>query len=74
MKKVPSIPLWGWVIEGLIRVLPISITLWDRFSIRKRHFVHNPVTSPEDFGGRSFAKSINEILLYSGLPRGKNAF
>ena len=32
------------MIETLIRVLPIEVNAWDRFSIRQRHFIHDPVT------------------------------
>ena len=71
MKRVPSIPLWSWIIELLVNILPIQMTDWDRFSIRQRHFTHEPATTPEDLGGESHAKSLNEILLNSGLPKGK---
>ena len=69
MKKTPSLPLWGWLIEILIRVLPIKINAWDRFSIKQRHFVHSPITSPETFGGESYAKTLQEVLHVSGLDR-----
>ncbi|KGG15405.1 MULTISPECIES: NAD-dependent epimerase/dehydratase family protein [unclassified Prochlorococcus] len=73
-KRVFSFPLWAWLIELLVGVLPLKITSWDRFSIKQRHFIHEPVTSPEDFGGKSFAKSLDEILMHSGLPKEKNRF
>ncbi len=69
MRKVPQIPLWTWFIELLIILLPIQITNWDRFSLRQRHFIHEPVTSPETFGGISYAKDLNEILHISGLTK-----
>ncbi len=73
-KRILSIPLWTWLIEGLLNVLPIKISSWDRLIIKQRHFIHEPVTSPEDFGGNSFAKSLNEILLHSGLPKSKKTY
>ena len=72
MRKTPGLPLWNWLILVLIKILPIKVNQWDLFSIRKRHFTHDPCTSPETFGGTSHAKTLNEILLDSGIPRGKN--
>ncbi len=69
MKRTPSIPLWGWLVEILIKVLPIKINAWDRFSIRQRHFIHSPITSPETFGGRSYAMTLQEVLHVSGLKK-----
>ncbi len=63
--------MWGWLIEALVTILPIKISNWDRLSIKQRHFTHEPVTSPEDFDGDSFAKTLNEILIRSGLPKVK---
>ena len=48
--------LWPWLIETLIRVLPIDVNAWDRFSIRQRHFIHDPASTPERFGGSSHAR------------------
>ena len=64
----PGIPLWPWLIETLIRVLPIEVNAWDRFSIRQRHFVHEPVSQPERFGGVSHAGTFETVLSDSGLP------
>ena len=70
--RSPGIPLWGWLIEGLIRILPIEINEWDRFSIHQRHFIHDPVTQPERFAGRSHGPDLETVLMDSGLPhRGK---
>ncbi len=71
IRRVPQIPLWGWLIDVLVKILPIKISNWDMISIKQRHFTHEPVTSPEDFGGKSYAKSLNEILNTSGLPKVK---
>ncbi len=73
LKKTPQIPLWGWLIEALIKVLPIQISDWDRFSISQRHFVHDPITPPEKMGGTSHARTLEQILANSGLPRGINS-
>ena len=69
MSRVPQIPLWTWLIELLTVLLPIQITNWDRFSLRQKHFIHEPVTSPETFGGISHAKTINQVLHNSGLTK-----
>tara|TARA_B100002051_G_C16740337_1_gene643868 strand:+ start:3072 stop:4082 length:1011 start_codon:yes stop_codon:yes gene_type:complete len=72
VRRTPGIPLWPWLIEFLIRILPIDINEWDRFSIRQRHFIHEPASPPERFGSTSHAASLEEVLADSGLPqRGK---
>ncbi len=71
LRNVPSIPLWGWLIKVLVKILPIKISSWDNFIIKQRDFIHEPVTSPEDFGSKSSAKTLNEVLLLSGLPKAK---
>ncbi len=69
MRKVPQIPLWTWLVELLTIILPIQITNWDRFSLRQRHFIHDPITFPEKFGGKSYAKTLNQVLHKSGLTK-----
>ncbi len=69
IKLMPGIPLWGWLIEALTQVLPIRINDWDRFSIKQRYFIHNPITNPERFGGHSHAATLEEVLADSGLPK-----
>jgi nucleoside-diphosphate-sugar epimerase len=66
--RPPGIPLQGWLIETLIRVLPLEITPWDRFSIRQRHFVHDPISPPERFGLASEARTLAAVLEGAGLP------
>ena len=68
VSPTPGIPLWPWLIEALIRFLPIEVNAWDRFSIRQRHFVHEPVSKPERFGGISHAGTLETVLSDSGLP------
>ena len=69
MRRVPQIPLWTWLVELLTILLPIQITNWDRFSLRQRHFIHEPITTPETFGGQSYAKTLNQVLHNSGLTK-----
>ena len=69
MRRVPQIPVLTWLIELLTILLPIQMTNWDRFSLRQKHFIHEPVTSPETFGGISHAKTINQVLHNSGLTK-----
>ena len=72
VRRTPGIPLWPWLIEFLIWILPIDINEWDRFSIRQRPFIHEPASPPERFGSTSHAASLEEVLADSGLPqRGK---
>ena len=72
MRAVPQIPLWTWLVELLTILLPIQLTKWDRFSLRQKHFVHEPVTSPETFGGISYAKNLSQVLHNSGLIKHQN--
>ncbi len=68
MQKTPRFPLYGWLVALLLKVLPIEVSDWDRFSIKQRHFEHDPISPPERFGGLSHAKTIEEIFALSGLP------
>ena len=58
-----------WLVETLIRVLRLEITPWDRFSIRQRHFVHEPISPPERFGLVSHAPTLEAVFADAGLPR-----
>ncbi|QEY31409.1 NAD(P)-dependent oxidoreductase [Synechococcus sp. RSCCF101] len=71
--RPPGIPLKGWLIEGLIRILPIEMTPWDRFSIGYRHFLHEPVSPPERFGLSSHAASLEAVFEDAGLKRSGRA-
>ena len=64
-----GVDLSGWLIERLIRWLPIEVNAWDRFSIRQRHFIHEPVSPPERFGLVSHAASLEAVLADAGLPQ-----
>ncbi len=69
MRKVPRIPLYDWLLNLLITILPIQTSKWDRFSIQKRHFTHKPITNPESFLGTSFARDLEEVIINSGLAK-----
>ena len=45
---------------------------WDSFSIKKYDFNHVPITNPETFKLKSYAKSLNDILRLSKLPSCNN--
>ena len=60
--------LQGWLIEGLIKLLRIEVNAWDRFSIRQRHFVHEPISPPERFGLVSHAPTLEAVFEDAGLP------
>lgn len=64
-----GLDLRGWLIEGLIKLLHIEVNAWDRFSIRQRHFVHEPVSPPERFGMVSHAPTLEAVFADAGLPR-----
>ena len=63
-----GLDLQGWLIEGLIKLLRIDVNAWDRFSIRQRHFVHDPISPPERFGLVSHAPSLEAVFEDAGLP------
>ena len=63
-----GLDLRGWLIEGLIKLLRIEVNAWDRFSIRQRHFVHEPVSPPERFGLTSDAPTLESVLERAGVP------
>ncbi len=63
-----GLDLRPWLIEGLIRLLRLEITPWDRFSIEQRHFVHEPVSPPERFGLVSHAPTLEAVLDTAGVP------
>ena len=63
-----GIDLQGWLIEGLIKLLRIEVNAWDRFSIRQRHFVHDPISPPERFGLVSHAPTLEAVFEDAGLP------
>ena len=64
-----GLDLKGWLIEGLIRLLRLEVNAWDRFSIRQRHFLHEPVSPPERFGLVSHAPTLEAVFADAGLPR-----
>jgi hypothetical protein len=63
-----GIDLQGWLIEALIKLLRIEVNAWDRFSIRQRHFMHEPVSPPERFGLVSYAPTLQAVFETAGLP------
>jgi nucleoside-diphosphate-sugar epimerase len=63
-----GVDLQGWLIEGLIKLLRIEVNAWDRFSIRQRHFVHDPISPPERFGLVSHAPTLEAVFEDAGLP------
>ena len=64
-----GLELSEWLIEGLIKLLRIEVNAWDRFSIRQRHFVHDPISPPERFGMVSHAPTLEAVFEDAGLPR-----
>ena len=72
MKRFFAIPLTKKILKILLRILPIQTTPWDSFSIKKYDFNHVPITNPETFKLKSYAKSLNDILRLSKLPSCNN--
>jgi hypothetical protein len=64
-----GLELKGWLIDALIQWLRIEITPWDLFSIRQRHFIHEPATAPERFGLVSTAPTLEAVFETAALPR-----
>jgi nucleoside-diphosphate-sugar epimerase len=69
---------WGvavrpWLVEALIKLLRLEVTPWDRFSIRQRHFVHEPISPPERFGLVSHAATLEAVFSDAGLRRRRPA-
>jgi hypothetical protein len=64
-----GLELSEWLIEGLIKLLRIEVNAWDRFSIRQRHFVHEPISPPERFGMVSHAPTLEAVFEDAGLHR-----
>ncbi len=69
LKRYFALPLNKKIIKLLLRVLPIQTTNWDIFSIKKYNFNHKPITNPESFGLKSYAKSLKDVLNLAKLPR-----
>lgn len=63
-----GLTLSGWLVEALIKLLRIDVNAWDRFSIRQRHFLHEPVSPPERFGLVSYAPTLEAVLETAGVP------
>ena len=72
MRRYFAIPLTRKILKILLRILPIKTTPWDSFSIKKYHFNHVPITNPETFKLKSYAKSLKDILRLSKLPSCNN--
>ncbi len=71
VKKTPKIPLKNWLVQLLIRILPIVMTDWDLFSVKQRHFTHDPITNPETFNGHSHARNLQQVFADAGLESKK---
>ena len=69
LRRYFSIRLSKGIIKILLKVLPIQTTNWDSFSIKKYDFNHKPITRPETFGLKSYAKTLNKIIKVSKLPK-----
>ena len=69
MRRYFSFTLTKRIMNFLLKFLPIQTTSWDSFSIKKYHFNHKPITNPESFGLKSYAKTLDKVLNYAKLSR-----
>jgi hypothetical protein len=67
MNRYFSIPLTKTIMKILLRVLPIQMTPWDSFSIKKYDFNHVPITNPEKLNLKSYARSLQDVLRLAKL-------
>ena len=68
MNRYFSIPLTKTIMKILLRVLPIQMTPWDSFSIKKYNFNHVPITNPEKLNLKSYARTLQDVLRLAKLP------
>ena len=69
LASMPGLPVGTGLLKGLTWLLRISLTPWDRFSLERRHFVHEPTTRPETFGLHSRYPTWEQVLRSAGVPR-----
>ncbi len=69
-----GIPITEGLVNGLIRLLRLEVTPWDRFSIRYRHFRHEPISPPERFGLVSHAPTLEAVFADAGLLRRRSVW
>lgn len=65
------IPLTLGLANLIIRLFRIRMAAWDRFSMNYRHFTHQTVVSPENFGLPTFCATFTDVLKISGVGRKK---
>ena len=68
MNRYFSIPLTKTIMKILLRVLPLQMTPWDSFSIKKYNFNHVPITNPEKLNLKSYARTLQDVLRLAKLP------
>jgi nucleoside-diphosphate-sugar epimerase len=64
-----GVTITPWLVEALIQQLRLEVTAWDRYSIRQRHFLHEPISPPERFGLVSHAPTLEAVFADAGLQR-----
>jgi nucleoside-diphosphate-sugar epimerase len=62
-----QIPLYPWVMNFFIVLFRVQIGDWERFSINYRHFTHNRVVNPSDFGLTPHYPTLADVLRISGV-------
>lgn len=67
------LPLTLGLADLIIRLFRIRIAAWDRFSMNYRHFTHQRVYSPEDFGLPTYCATFSDVLKVSGVGRRKKS-
>ena len=69
MAYPPGVELRPWLVQALVALFRIQLSPWDRFTLQRRHLVHQPVTRPESFGLASCFPDLEAVLAAAGIPR-----
>ena len=61
------IPLYIWLINILVKIFRIQMDSWSYFSLNYRHFTHQKITNPANFGLTNYCSTIADVMKVSGL-------
>ncbi|MBE9031773.1 NAD(P)-dependent oxidoreductase [filamentous cyanobacterium LEGE 11480] len=64
------IPLYLWLMNFFVVVFRIQVGDWERFSINYRHFTHQRVVNPSNFGLTPYYPKLADVLRICGVPAG----
>ena len=69
MAYPPGVELHHWLMQALVFLFRIQLSRWDLLTLQRRHFVHHPITRPENFGLASRFPDLEAVLLEAGVPQ-----